>query len=564
VRPLDSLPTLEELLRRATPAEVTAELARLDEAVLEGVAAAARAYGRGAFALREGRTDDALEAFEVARVAFFAAGEVEAGELTSCESWLARIRRGAGPSVRLGAGPGYRLAIDALTELVGTASSRRVRVVASHYVAVAQRAAGRAEETQSRLLEALRESEGLLPERAQILNSLGTLYVLMGAHGAARALLEHAADLAKRLGDALGEAIACGQLGSASIALGEREDARRYFQRQEWLASRIGDVFGRARSRTFLAELALDLGRPDEAIVHATAARELAESVSPPLGMWMGYATRIRARARLELGEADAKVELDEADERFRFIGNRLGAALVAWDRARYGLGDAWADAAWGLGSLGLEQRVAELLLDRRRSATESALLDALDGAIAACTDSFPHLATAHELELLYQRPEILAAQSGRRLGGQRNLGRLAALVLDVPGLVVAYLVHPELGRHAPPMPPREGLGVSLGAAPGFACWAWKSGVDAITIAREIAVLRETHPGLRGAIQVCPEARITGLSLPGEAGVRFVGIATDELMTRALGAEAGSLSLDAALGWGDEAERLWRNTSGAS
>ena len=48
----------------------------------------------------------------------------------------------------------------------------------------------------------------MLEERAQILNSIGTLYVIMGAFGAAQAMLEHAAELHHQNGDAVGEGLA--------------------------------------------------------------------------------------------------------------------------------------------------------------------------------------------------------------------------------------------------------------------------------------------------------------------------------------------------------------------
>src|SRR5262249_57029899 len=99
-----------------------------------------------------------------------------------------------------------------------------------------ERLSGDALATQRTLLEAFRLSGPFLEERAQILNSLGTLYVVLGAFGAAQALLEHAAELHRRFGDAIGEAIAHGQLGSAALALGDFERARRHLQKQEWLA----------------------------------------------------------------------------------------------------------------------------------------------------------------------------------------------------------------------------------------------------------------------------------------------------------------------------------------
>jgi hypothetical protein len=94
---------------------------------------------------------------------------------------------------------------------------------------------------------------------------------------------------------------------------------------------------------------------------------DVATSVSPPLTMWVAYAKRIRGRAKSDLGDATGAAELDEADRLFQRIGNKLGAALLSWDRARLGDHAEWARAAWALGSLGLEPRVAQLLFERRQ-----------------------------------------------------------------------------------------------------------------------------------------------------------------------------------------------------
>ena len=559
MRPLDPLPALEDLLRRALPLAVRAELARLDALALDAPSRAARSYGHGAFAIREGRFMVAQGKFECAAEEFAHASEAEAAELAMVEAWLGRVRLGGKAALDGGAGVGYQAAIDAFEGFAREASTRRVRVVATHYLGTALRHAGRAEETQATLLRALADSEGLLPERAQILNSLGTLYVLLGAHGAARSLLEHAADLAKRLKDAMGEAIACGQLGSAALAQGEPDAARRFLLRQEWLSESIGDTFGRARALVFLAEISLDRGRPDEARELATRARDLALSVEPPLTMWLAHATRLRGRARLELGDAAALDDLECAQREFRILGNKLGCALVTWDGARHGEVEGWAKAAWELASLGLAPRVATLLLEHRQrvSGDEPLYLDALDSAIAATAQTVAHVAAAHEIELLYKQPLALAAMSARRLGGQRNTSRLAALVLAPPGLYVAVLVHPELGGAVSAMPPATGDAVCLGATPALAVWCWRGDASAAVVARDLATVRAERADVRVALGWSLEARVCSVPLSGESVAGVSGVAVHELMVNAFGAKAGALVRELHVPWDDGATVAW-------
>jgi tetratricopeptide (TPR) repeat protein len=556
MRPLDPLPALEDLLRRSPAAAARAELTRLDAAPSDELGLAARCYGHGALALREGRFAESLEFFEKAEHAFLSTGEEEAAQLTRAEFWLGRVRLGGKAEDGRSAGAGYALAIGAFRELSAVATTRRVRVVANHYLGSALRYAGRAEETQEKLLEALAESNGLLPERAQILNSLGTLYVLLGAHGAARSLLEHAADLARSLKDTMGEAIACGQLGTAALAQGEREAARRFLQRQEWLAATIDDAFGRSRSLVLLAELALDLGRADEAIELATRALNVATSVSPPLTMWVAYAQRVRGRAKSDLGDASGAAELDEADRLFQSIGNKLGAALLSWDRARLGDHAEWARAAWALGSLGLEPRVAQLLFERRQVHGLSQEVDALDSALAACAQSFAHLAAEYETELLYRRPLELTRVSARRVGGQRNRSRLAALVLAPPGLVVAALTHARIGADVSAMPSSEGDAVCLGAMPSLVLWGWRGDVAPVLVARDIASLRAACPGVRVALGYSAHARVTALGMAGEPSATVAGLDVESLIARAVAAPPGEFLRDEAVPWDADARSV--------
>src|SRR5690606_35714442 len=144
-------------------------------------------------------------------------------------------------------------------------------------------------------------------------------------YGAARSVLEHAAELNHQIGDRVSEAISYGQLGSAALAQGQLDEARRYLQKQEWFASRVGDPFGQARALVLLADLAIDLGRPDDAIELAEQARRVAAAVTPPLGMWIAYATRSIARAKVEIEDDSAARDLADARERFGKMGNQLG-----------------------------------------------------------------------------------------------------------------------------------------------------------------------------------------------------------------------------------------------
>jgi tetratricopeptide (TPR) repeat protein len=553
VRPLDPLPTLETALRGAPASAVSALLDALDAERSSPRERAALEFGRGALALRDGRSDAAREAFKCAAEGFEADGELEAAHLAWCEEWLARVRRGAIPAELGGAGERFAAARSALAALAAAPITDRVGVVAHHYLGTAERAAGNLEATQRTLLEALAHSEGFIPERAQILNSLGTAYVLTGAYGAATSMLEHAADLARRLGDVVGEAIAFGQLGSAALARGEREVARRHLQRQEWLAARVGDVFGRSRALVLLGELALELSRPDEAHAIADEAFALATSVDPPLGVWAAQSARIRGRALLELGDRTGVDFLTDAAKRFAAVGNRLGGALVAWDRSRHGLADDWDAAAWELASLGLEQRLASLLIERRAASDDPWL----DAAIASATQPFEHLSAAHELELLHRRPSALAAEAARRVRAQRSLARLSALVLVPPGLVVAVLAHRSLGAETSTVPDETGQAVVIGGLPSLGVWAWRGDVPDEALARELANLRREIPEIRVVVRRFADGRVAGPSLRGEPCASLEGVDLAPLYAESFGATPGSLVVLGEPGPFEAVRRAW-------
>ena len=563
LEPLAAVSPLARLLRSAPAAEVLAELDRLAALALEPLPAAALIFARGALRLREGALAPAREELAAASDALLAHGELEAGLLARCEALLAAIRRGPRAAYA-----GAVVALDAILAEAEAEGLPRVAVVALHYRGTAERLSGDALATQRTLLDAFQRSEThagqapLLDERAQILNSLGTLYVVLGAYGAAQALLEHAAELACRLGDAVGEAIAHGQLGSAALALGDLDRARRHLQKQEWLASRSGDVFGRTRALTFLADVALDAGRPDEAAELAELAMRSAASVDPPLALWSAYAARALGRARMDVGDtASARARLEAARAGFTQFGNPLGPALVDWDLARLASEEArapdheaapppdWFTPAWALGSLGLGARVARLLADRRRTG------GVVDLALAAAAQAAPHLAVAQEIELIYGDPAALAAIASRRNAAQRNLGRLAALTLAPRGLLLAAIASEAIGSAHRALPPERGAGAALLEIPGATVWGFPIAASIEEVGRDLAALRVAlGTDARAVLVMRPAARVLAPPFPGELGALLEGVDAAPLIAAASALEPGVLEIAADVAWTPEAE----------
>jgi hypothetical protein len=423
------------------------------------------------------------------------------------------------------------------------------------------------------LLEAFVASDGMLSERAQVLNSLGTLYVVLGAYGAARSVLEHAAELNHQIGDRVSEAISYGQLGSAALALGDLAEARRFLQKQEWFASRVGDAFGQSRALVLLADLAIDLGRPDDAVELAERARTLAQSVTPPLNMWIAYSMRTIGRAKMDLGDARAQADLEAAREHFRKIGNQLGEALVSWDLARnraacQGLGDdkpgaqgsCWHSTAWAFASLGLTARVAQVLTDLRALTEDKDEALALDLAIAAAGQSYAHLRTGHEVELVFTEPATLAAIATRRIAGQRNLGRIAAQTLAGAGLYLAAIGAGAIGTGIRMEPKRRCGAALVGQLPGLALWAWNAETCTLSeIARDLSAVRVSlGEDTRVVLGHFPAARIGSTPFAGELGAQVTGADLTPLLSKALGDPPATLRRLPGCGWDGEAEALAR------
>jgi hypothetical protein len=552
-RPLDPLrdrSSIASLLRAAPPALVATELERLAAEALAPAEAAALLFARGALALRGAELDAARALFERAASALDALGLAAERDLARAEAWLAAIRRGPRAA--------YLEAARALDDLAAGAASDLARLVATHYRAAAARAAGDGEAARRALLDALPRSAPFLDERAQILTSLGTLYVALGAPAAAEPLLEHAAELHRLAGDAVGEAVSQGQLGAAALARGDLDRARRHLQMQEWLAARTGDAFGRARALVWLADVALAAGRPDDALDLARDAAQVARATSPPLTLWEAYAARAAGRARVDLGDPASSADLDRAGALFAAEGHPLGAALIAWDRAR-AAPDAplahWAEAASALASLGLSARVAELLRDLR----EARPSDVTEEAVAAASQTAPHVALAREVDLVHEAPDELALLTRRRSAAATNLARLGALALAEPGLVVAVLASDAISVAAPMLPPPDAAAAALFDAPGLAVWAWPATTSLAAVARDLAAARAAlGASTRASAWLAPSGRVRRPPFAGEVGARLEGVALAPRLGVAASLPAAELDLDPALAWSPEADALAR------
>lgn len=545
MRPLDPLAELSpiaKLLAGVPAAEVRAELDRL--VGLTGDEAAALDFARGALALREGALDAAVPALGAAAAAFV---DREAAALARAEALLAAARRGPRAAVVA--------SVAALVEMAASPVSPLVGAVALHYRGAAERVAGDAVGAQRSLLAALALAEpaaSFLAERAQILNSLGTLHVVLGSHGAALPMLEHAAELHRLRGDVTGEAIAHGQLGAAALALGRPDEARRHLQRQEWLASRIGDRLGQARALTFLADLALDVGRAADAADLAARAHQVAEGADPPLALFAAYAQRALGRARLTLGDHDGAAAALEAS-RATFLQQKhpLGSALTAWDLARLsaerGEPASFFEPAWALASLGLAPRVAAVLVDRR------ALGLSREGeaeALAAVAESAPALGAAEEVALSYAAPGSLAAVAGRRTAARRNQGRLAALSIAPPGLWVVVLVADGLASTRPALPQERASSAAIAALPGAVVWAWPALTAPEEVARDLAAARPTlGRDPRALVALRSQARVAAPPFLGEVSASVEGVDVAALLGAASALPSGALRCEDGVAW---------------
>ncbi len=515
---------IDRLLGSADASKVREAIAAARGQVLVGSAdAAAVVYAEGALLLREGALGDAGTALRDAARLFTEVGEMEACELSLIEASVADVRRGI-----------RDLAVVArshMLELQELGATPRVRVAALIVRGTADRVLGDAASAYSAFLEAKDQASPFPELKTQALNSLGTLYVVTGAFGAARSVLESAAELCHMRGDSVGESIAMGQLGAAALGLGDLVLARRNLSRQEWLARQVGDVFGRSRALVWLSEVALELGAPDDAIEIAKRAHDLAESAG--LGTFKAYADRVIGRAKHKLGENGAPFT-ERALAVFRAQRLPLGEALSTWDLAvsREPVDRASLQTALvSLGSLGLVDRVLEVMVD----------LSELDEAVQAAHPAWPmpdvrvlmmtaalsgRKAEAIEMQLVHDDPEGLAASVAEKTAAKRNLARLAALSVDQKGLVALAVV--GSGDSASALTDLAFSGALVGQIGSACLFVWPKSIDAESLAKDAA--RVLTEGRAGALARLLDARVVAPGFGGAHGARLEGVDTDRLL----------------------------------
>ncbi len=531
--PLAGLARAEEVraaLLGGTSAELAQALARAQADAGGGAAAASSlAFARGAAALRDGRLDDAAACFEQAKVGFDQAGDREASELSSVEAAITLARRGR----RESALEAERL----VATLVEQGASAEVRARAAVARGTAFRVLGEAARAQQSFAQAITLSADVGEVRAQALNSLGTLCVVLGAFGAAETLCEHAAELCRSRRDVIGEAIAMGQLGAAAVGRGDLDAAKRYLSRQEWLASRVGDSFGRTRALVWLAEVALESGRADDAEQLAEKALASAASVTPPLSTFAAYAERVIGRARLGMGDKSGTERLERARATFAAQRLPLGEALSARDLA---LAQDPIDlpavrrALSELASLGLPERVAEGM----------AFLGQRPEVELALSAQSPRRLEPLEARLVYERPESLALVAESRAAARKNLGRLSVLALSPSGLVVAMLVHEAGASHAALAEDGSLAAALIGGLGAWCGWAWPGDLEPARIASDLARIMGRVAKPRVALCRCPDGRVESAGFGGGLPATVSGVDVGGLVARALQTPEGRVGLD--------------------
>ncbi len=364
------------------------------------------------------------------------------------------------------------------------------------------------------LIEALHGAEPFLEEHAQVRGTLGALFVELGAFGAAVAHLEHAALLHDESGDAAGEGAAHGELGVAARALGDLEGARRHLERQEWLASRLGDPLGRTRALALLAGVALQAGRAADAAELAGLALEVPRAGDARTAPWVAHAHAI--------------------------------ATAIAGDV------HAWFGPAWALGSLGDVAHVASLLADR----AAAGVVDRHEGfVLAALAPSAPRPAAAGAAARVSAGAETLAAIAARRTAAQRNLGRLAALSIAPPGLLLAAIAADSVGEAHRALPPEHATAAAIAELPGIAVWAWPASVTPQAIAGDLAAARSAlGEDTRAVLVLRPRARVLSPPFHGEVGAQVHGVDAVPLVRAVSGLEEGELVRGVDVPWSEEAE----------
>jgi hypothetical protein len=178
--------------------------------------------------------------------------------------------------------------------------------------------------------------------------------------------------------------------------------------------------------------------------------------------------------------------------------------------------------------------------------------------SLAAAAQSAPHIAVRREVELVYERPDDLAAIAARRTAAQRNLGRLAALTLAPAGLVIAAIAAAGPAPGGAALPPERAAAACVAALPGLLVWAWPAAVAPDDVVRDLGELAARVAEARAAVALAPPGRVLCPPFAGDVGAELESVEVAPVLARAIALAPGALWIDPALGWPVEADERAR------
>jgi eukaryotic-like serine/threonine-protein kinase len=315
-----------------------------------------------------------------------------------------------------------RRAYDLLTSVLRQANPLDAQSQGGRQVTIWEALDGTAAQTRSQLPEDP-------TTRAEVLDTLASLYRAGGRYEQARALLEDA--LAARIQaegpDAAATALAWSALGSLERQAGRNDEARAHLARAVSLASALPPEQARQALAVWLRTgfAALDDGDATTARLHFERAAGLLEgdAVADPgtrIEALFGLATTRLQQGDAEAAQAPARQAVDLADRHFGPDHPRLAGPLSAWGNVQRRLGrpEQAADAL----------RRAISLLEREYGAASDAVLAARNNLALALEASGRWALAATELAaVLAQRQtrgdRVSLADAHQNLGATLTLG---------------------------------------------------------------------------------------------------------------------------------------------
>ena len=140
------------------------------------------------------------------------------------------------------------------------------------------------ENNNERLVQLLKKSNAVLTVKANTYASLGCTYHNVGQFNTAIKYHQRHLEIAKEVGDKVGEGISYGNLGNAYHSLGEFKTAIKYHQHHLEIAKEVGDKAGEGRSYGNLGNAYHSLGEFKTAIKYHQQCLEIAKEVGDKAG----------------------------------------------------------------------------------------------------------------------------------------------------------------------------------------------------------------------------------------------------------------------------------------